>query len=111
MTKKDLVLEQLGVGARPRSIRKRPRRLRRTEPLRAMIRETSLQVRHLIQPLFVTHGTRTKRPIASMPSVFQMSVDELVEEAQRVHALGVPAVLLFGISATKDALGLRQFRP
>ena len=111
MTKKDLVLEQLGVGARPRSIRKRPRRLRRTEPLRAMIRETSLQVRHLIQPLFVTHGTRTKRPIASMPGVFQMSVDELVEEAQRVHALGVPAVLLFGISATKDALGSDNFDP
>ena len=111
MIDKNRVLEQLGLGAREKSIRKRPRRLRRTEPLRRMTRETSLEVHHLVQPLFVTHERGKRRPVSSMPNVFQLSVEEVAEEAQRVHALGVPAVLLFGIPAAKDALGSENFDP
>lgn len=83
----------------------RPRRLRRREVLRRMVRETSLRVDNLIYPLFVVPGTGVSREVASMPGVFQRSVDLLVKDAHEVAALGVPAVLLFGIPTTKDAVG------
>jgi len=87
----------------------RPRRLRRTATLRAMVRETQLAPDDLIYPLFVTHGTGVRRPIASMPGVAQLSVDQLAAEAAALLALGVPAVVLFGIPASKDPVGLENF--
>jgi len=67
-----------------------------------MIRETALSVDNLIYPLFVVPGTKVKKPIASMPGNFQMSVDHIVREAARMKTLGIPAVLLFGIPEKKD---------
>jgi porphobilinogen synthase len=81
----------------------RPRRLRRSAALRRLVCETRLSVEQLVQPLFVRAGRRVRRPIAAMPGVSQLSPDELLREASRVHALGVPAVLLFGIPERKDA--------
>jgi porphobilinogen synthase len=83
----------------------RPRRLRRRDVFRRMMRETTLRVDNLIYPLFAVHGTGVSREVASMPGVFQRSVDLLVKDAHEAAALGIPAVLLFGIPATKDAVG------
>ena len=83
----------------------RPRRLRRTETLRRMTRETRLSSDNLIQPLFVCPGRGVKRAVASMPGVAQMSVDNIVAEARELHAAGVPALILFGIPEHKDAQG------
>lgn len=80
----------------------RPRRLRKNENFRRMIRETRLSVDNLIYPLFVVPGTKVKKPITSMPGNFQMSVDHIVREAARMKTLGIPAVLLFGIPEKKD---------
>jgi len=81
----------------------RPRRLRQSPALRRMVRETHLSVAQLVLPLFARAGRKLRRPIAAMPGVFQLSPDELLKEAAQAHALGVPAVLLFGIPETKDA--------
>ncbi len=83
----------------------RPRRLRRSEALRRMVRETRLSRDDLVLPLFVVEGRGVREPISSMPGVFRHSVDELVSEAKLVQDLGLPAVILFGIPATKDARG------
>jgi porphobilinogen synthase len=80
----------------------RPRRLRRTEPLRRMVRETRLSPAELIAPFFVVHGMGVRNEIASMPGVAQLSVDLLVKEAQELVDVGVPALLLFGVPARKD---------
>ena len=82
----------------------RPRRLRQNENFRRMIRETKLSVDNLIYPLFVVPGTKVKKPITSMPGNFQMSVDHIVREAARMKALGIPALLLFGIPEKKDEI-------
>jgi len=89
----------------------RPRRLRASPALRAMVRETELAPDDLIYPLFVTHGEGVRNPIPSMPGIYQLSVDETVREAQRAAALGVPAVIFFGIPAEKDPVGLENFDP
>src|SRR5580704_7439317 len=81
----------------------RPRRLRRSPALRRLVSETRLSADQLVLPLFVRPGRKLRRPIHAMPGVFQLSPDELLREAARAHALGVPAVLLFGIPASKDA--------
>jgi porphobilinogen synthase len=83
----------------------RMRRLRRTETLRGMVRETRLAPDDLVLPLFVVEGSSAREPIASMPGVFRYSVDQVVDECKRVRDLGVPAVILFGIPADKDARG------
>lgn len=83
----------------------RPRRLRKNENLRRMIRENRLSVDDLVSPLFVTHGSGVKKPIPSMPGHFQLSIDHLIREAQEIRDLGIPAVLLFGIPETKDEEG------
>ena len=70
-----------------------------------MVRETALSVDDLILPLFVRPGEGERRPIASMPGNFQLSVDELVKECEQTYSLGVPAVILFGIPDSKDAVG------
>jgi porphobilinogen synthase len=84
---------------------RRFRRTRMTEALRSMVRETELSVNDFIYPLFVVPGTKFRREIVSMPGVFQLSVDELVRECVDVKALGVPAVILFGIPEHKDVVG------
>lgn len=83
----------------------RPRRLRRTTALRALVRETTLAPTDFVYPLFVTHGRRTREPIVSMPGIFRLSVDQLELEAERIVDAGVPGVLLFGIPEHKDAQG------
>ncbi|MEW6355926.1 MAG: porphobilinogen synthase [Planctomycetota bacterium] len=83
----------------------RPRRMRRTENLRRLIRETTISVDDLIMPLFVRPGRKVKKAIPSMPGNYQMSVDVLVEEVKEIESLRIPAVILFGIPETKDALG------
>ena len=82
----------------------RPRRLRKNENFRRLIRETKLSVDNLIYPMFVVPGQKVKKPIASMPGNFQMSVDHIVREAARMKELGIPAVLLFGIPEKKDEI-------
>ena len=83
----------------------RMRRLRRTAALRRMSRETRLSRDNLILPLFVVEGTGVRQPVASMPGIDRWSVDRIIEECKRVSDLGVPAVILFGIPAEKDATG------
>ena len=80
----------------------RPRRLRQSPALRRLVAETRLSAEQLVLPLFAVEGRKVRRAVSSMPGVFQLSVDELVKEAERAHELGVPAVLLFGIPDTKD---------
>jgi porphobilinogen synthase len=83
----------------------RPRRLRRTDTLRRMIRETRLSPDDFIQPYFVCPGRDVRKPIGAMPGVAQMSVDNVVGAARETFAAGVPAVILFGIPPHKDATG------
>jgi len=83
----------------------RPRRLRRDEIVRRMVRETSLSANDFMYPLFVVSGSTVRQPVASMPGVFQLSIDELVEEATEVRDLGIPSILLFGIPEAKDEIG------
>jgi porphobilinogen synthase len=81
------------------------RRLRRTKALRDLVRETELLPRHLVQPLFVVAGEGVRDPVESMPGVDRLSINELVAEASELLAVGVDAVLLFGIPAAKDESG------
>ena len=90
---------QAGPGAR------RPRRWRRTPALRELVRETSLDSGDLVYPLFVRPGSGVREPIASMPGIAQLSVDALATEASELAALGIDAVLLFGVPSEKDELG------
>ena len=83
----------------------RPRRLRRTETIRSLVRETRLSARSFIYPLFVCPGTKVRDEIKSMPGNYRWSVDLLVEECKSVHALGIPGVILFGIPEKKDPVG------
>ena len=83
----------------------RMRRLRRTEALRRMVRETHLRPEHLIQPFFAVPGQNVRKAVSSMPGVFQLSVDQLVTEAKKTRDVGVPAVILFGIPDRKDPEG------
>ncbi|HSD19745.1 MAG TPA: porphobilinogen synthase [Anaeromyxobacter sp.] len=83
----------------------RPRRMRRNEALRSLVRETALAPDDLVWPLFVLPGKRVRNPVRSMPGVFQLSVDELVAEAQAGYEAGVRSVILFGIPEHKDEIG------
>jgi len=89
----------------------RMRRLRGTEALRQLVRETSLTPRNLVAPLFVCHGERVKRPIASMPGHAQISIDHAVDKAKKLASLGVGGLILFGIPAAKDAEGREAYDP
>jgi len=80
----------------------RLRRLRRTEPLRALVRETRLTPESLVYPLFVCPGTGIRKEVRSMPGVFNLSIDETVKEVREARALGVSAVILFGLPEKKD---------
>ncbi len=102
-------LDQQSIIRNLKSIR--PRRLRLNPTLRAMVRETQLAADDFIYPLFVTHGHSVKNEISSMPGVFQWSPDRLAQEAESIATLGIPAVLLFGLPAEKDPVGLENFAP
>src|SRR5574341_2132386 len=83
----------------------RPRRLRRNEAFRRMIRETALSVDDLSYPMFAVAGKGIRKEVPSMPGTFQLSVENLVKEVKEVASLGIPAILLFGIPAKKDPVG------
>ncbi|MBE9487489.1 MAG: porphobilinogen synthase [Chloroflexi bacterium] len=83
----------------------RPRRLRRNENIRRMVRETHLHVEDLIYPMFSAFGENIKKEIVSMPGIYQQSIENIVAEAKEVHELDIPAVVLFGIPEIKDAVG------
>jgi porphobilinogen synthase len=83
----------------------RPRRLRRTEALRGLVRETRLTAGGLVYPLFACPGTGVRTEVSSMPGVYQQSPDKIVEECREVAGLGIPAVILFGLPEKKDATG------
>lgn len=87
----------------------RPRRLRRTPALRRMVRELALTPDDFIYPLFVVHGKGQQRPISSMPGQHQWSVDQLPRQAEEIASLGIPAVILFGLPASKDPVGRENF--
>ncbi len=87
----------------------RPRRLRRTPAMRALIRETTLSASQLIYPLFVKFGKGKRDEIASMPGVFQLTLDQLPAEIDELKTLGIPAVILFGLPDTKDEAGSGAF--
>ena len=88
----------------------RPRRMRRTEGLRRMMRETRLAVDDFVYPLFVVPGSGVQKPIPSMPGQFNLSVDKAVEMAQQAADLGIPGVLLFGVPEHKDAVGSEAWK-
>jgi len=83
----------------------RARRLRRSETLRSMVRETFLRCEDLIYPMFSAFGKDIRKEIVSMPGIYQQSIEHIVAEAKEVYELGIPAVILFGIPEEKDALG------
>ncbi len=89
----------------------RPRRLRQTSNLRRLVRETVLTPADFIYPLFIVHGRNIRHEIGSMPGVFHLSVDQLAAESVELRQLGLPAVMLFGLPAAKDPLGLENFAP
>jgi porphobilinogen synthase len=83
----------------------RPRRLRRNEALRSLVRETRLTTAGLIYPMFVCPGTKVRQKVGSMPGIFQQSADQILEECREVESLGIPGVILFGLPETKDPRG------
>ena len=83
----------------------RPRRLRKTELLRGLVRETRLSIANFIYPMFVCPGGNVRQEVSSMPGVFQQSVDKIVEDCREVESLGIPGVILFGLPETKDPRG------
>ena len=89
----------------------RLRRLRRSEALRALIRETRVDVGDLIYPLFVIEGNKLKQDISSMPGQYRLSSDLLAKEAERIAKLGIPAIILFGIPQKKDEVGSSAYHP
>ncbi|QNB45888.1 porphobilinogen synthase [Thermanaerosceptrum fracticalcis] len=87
----------------------RMRRLRQSEGIRRLVRHTYLQLDDLIYPIFVSEGHNVRNPIPSMPGIYQLSLDRVLEEAEEVVALGIPAILLFGIPETKDEVGSQAY--
>jgi porphobilinogen synthase len=87
----------------------RPRRIRRTEALRGLVRETRLTAAGFIYPMFVCPGSKVRKEVSSMPGIYQQSVDQIVEECREVESLGIPAIILFGLPETKDAKGTSSY--
>ena len=83
----------------------RPRRLRRSEAIRSLVRETRLSTAGFVYPMFVCPGNGVRNEVRSMPGVFQQSVDKFIEECREVEQLGIPAIILFGLPEKKDARG------
>ena len=95
-----------GAGSFPTQ---RPRRLRNREPLRRMVRETTLDLADFVYPLFACHGRGIREEIPAMPGVYHLSVDQIAEEAAAAHADGIPAVLIFGLPRAKDDVGSEAY--
>jgi porphobilinogen synthase len=91
------------------NLKNRPKRLRQNEAFRRLIRETELRTDNLVMPFFVREGKNIKKPIASLPGNYQLSIDNLVKEARSAKSLGIPAILLFGIPDKKDEFGSGAF--
>jgi porphobilinogen synthase len=89
----------------------RPRRLRRTEALRGLVRETRLTTAGLLYPMFVCPGSKVRQEVSSMPNVFQQSADQIVEECREVADLGIPGIILFGLPESKDPRGTSSTSP
>ncbi|MBZ0282166.1 MAG: porphobilinogen synthase [Anaerolineae bacterium] len=89
----------------------RPRRLRQSPALRRMVRETTLAPENFIYPLFIQEGEDIQQPISAMPGQFRWSLDKLAKRAREIDGLGIPAVILFGIPAEKDAFGSQNYHP
>ncbi len=89
----------------------RPRRLRRTEKIRALVRETTVDTSHLVYPLFVVEGSHVRQEVPSMPGIHRFSVDNLPGEVEEIAGLDIPAVLLFGIPGFKDATATSAYHP
>jgi porphobilinogen synthase len=87
----------------------RPRRLRRTPTIRALVRETRLSPEDFVYPLFVCEGEGVRREIASMPGVFNLSIDELIKEVEVARGVGIRSVILFGVPDEKDAVGTQAY--
>ncbi len=87
----------------------RPRRLRRNERFRDLVRETTLQAKNFVYPLFIGPGKDRAEPVSSMPGIAQLSIDRAVRECQEVSSLGISAVILFGIPEKKDAVGSQAY--
>ncbi|HKA16844.1 MAG TPA: porphobilinogen synthase [Blastocatellia bacterium] len=87
----------------------RPRRLRRTQTIRALVRETTLSPDDLVYPLFVCEGEGVRREIGSMPGVFNLSIDELIKEVAAARSVGIQSVILFGVPDEKDAVGTQAY--
>jgi porphobilinogen synthase len=79
----------------------RPRRLRRTEALRGLVRETNLSTTGLIYPMFVCPGSKVRQEVSSMPDIYQQSADQIVEECREVESLGIPGNILLGLPESK----------
>jgi porphobilinogen synthase len=95
----------------PQTRLRRLRRLRRSEALRALVRETKVEVGDLIYPLFVVEGKKAKQEISSMPGLYRLSKDLLPEEVEEISRLGIPAIILFGIPQKKDDVGSSAYHP
>src|SRR5512143_4043189 len=108
MTLLEIEAQKSSIVDRKSKIVNRPRRLRATPALRAMVRETELNPRDFIYPLFVRHG-QGRSEIRSMPGIYQLSVEEAVREAEAAMKTGVNAIILFGIPGEKDPIGLENF--
>lgn len=104
-------IEPSSASATNQSMTRRPRRLRRSESIRSLVRETVVRPEDLIYPLFVVPPTRETAPIGSMPGVLQMRVRDAVDAARRAADAGVRAVLLFGLPETKDGIGSSSWDP
>ncbi len=89
----------------------RPRRLRRTEALRGLVRETRLSTSGFVYPMFAGPGNKVRNEVSSMPGIFQQSPDQIVEECREVAGLGIPAVILFGLPEKKDETGTEAASP
>src|SRR5229473_609835 len=83
----------------------RPRRLRRTEALRGLVRETNLSTTSFIYPMFVCPGNKVRQGVSSMPDIYQQSADQIIEECREVESLGIPGIILFGLPESKDPRG------
>ena len=89
----------------------RLRRVRESDTMRSLVRETRLSASHFIYPLFVTHGEGVREPIEPMPGCFHLSLDLLADEAREIASLGIPGVLLFGLPPEKDPVGSGAYDP
>ncbi|NWJ45282.1 MAG: porphobilinogen synthase [Chloroflexi bacterium] len=104
-----LTEKDLGIAQKHANLKNRPRRTRRTENLRRMVRETHLSVDNFIYPLFIAEGINSQVEIGSMPGQYRWSLKDLAREAENIAKLGIPAVLLFGIPDFKDEIGSEAY--